>query len=594
MIRILLASLTAVIFMAGCSSIMPQSETESQRFNAFLDKSFEEAVGQMPEMLTNIGRKTRYSELNDYSENFDIKMKAFNEAKLAELKKFDYGKLDPQAQLSYKLFKKNAEDSIADFQWKDYNYPINQMFGVHTSIPTFMMNQHRVDNEEDLHAYIARLNEFRRVFKEVIAGLERSEKAGVVAPKFVFPYSIEASQNIIKGQPFDNSKKDSPLFADFKTKLAGLKLDAAKNDHFTRQAVDALKNSVRPAYSDLITFMKAQEKRAKTDAGVWKFPRGDEFYKTMVERHTTTHMTPDEIHQLGLQNVARLQGEMRAVLKKLKYKGTLKQFMTKLRTDKSLYFPNTDEGRKAYLDLAKKYYDDISLKIPQYFHLLPKAGFEIRAVEKFRENSAGVAFYENPSEDGKRPGIYYVNLRDMMVLPKHEAEAILYHEGVPGHHFQIALAQEMTTLPQFRKFSEYTAFVEGWGLYAERLGKDMGGYQDLYSEFGRLSAESLRAARLVVDTGIHSKHWTREKAIKYMHDNIPGALDDQKNEIERYIVMPGQATAYMVGMLKIYDLREKTKARLGDKFDIRKFHDVVLGNGALPLDELETLVNQIN
>lgn len=582
-----------LVLLAGCSTGFRLSENESQKFNAFLDKTFDEFANHNPEFLTNLGKKVRYSELSDYSEAFEIKMRDLQQAKLEELKKFDFNRLDAQSQLSYKLFKKSAEESIADFQWKDYGYPINQMYGIHTNIPSFLMNMHRVDNETDIHAYVARLHEVQRVFKQVLVALERAEKKGVVPPKFVFPYAIDASQNIIKGKPFDNSSADSPLFADFKAKLAALKLDKSKNDQFAKQASEALLTSVKPSYTNLIAFLKSQEKRAKKDAGVWKLPRGNEYYKTMVARHTTTDMTPEQIHELGVKNIARLQADMRAIMTKLNYKGSLQQFFNYIRTDKKFYFPNTDDGRKAYLDLSKKYYEEMSLKIPQYFQLLPQAGFEIRAVEKFRENSAGIAFYENPSEDGKRPGVYYVNLRDMMLLPKHEAEVVLYHEGAPGHHFQIALAQELKGLPKVRKYAGYTAFSEGWGLYTERLAKEMGGYKDLYSEFGKLSLESLRAARLVVDTGIHSKKWTREKAIKYFRDNIPGALDDQKSEIERYIVMPGQATAYMVGMLKIYELREKAKVRLGNKFDIRKFHDIVLGNGALPLSELEILVDQM-
>jgi uncharacterized protein (DUF885 family) len=590
--------ISALIFLTGCSSTpgfdarKDISKAESARFNKFLDETFDEFVSQSPEFLTALGKKESYDKLNDYSEAFELKMKNLSQVKLAALKDFDYAKLDEQARLSYDLYKKKLEHQIADYIWKDYQYPFNQQFGIHSELPTFMMNMHQVSSEQDLRDYISRLNEFRRVFSQVLDQVKRSEKNRIVPPKFVFPYVIEAAGNIIQGKPFDQSQKDSPLFLDFKTKLAKLKLSEEKNKELTAMAEKALVSSVQPAYLETIAFLKKQARRAKKDAGVWKFPNGNEFYRVMVERYTTTKMTPEQIHKLGLENVARLHREMNEVLKKLNYKGNLQSFFKYLRDSPEFYYPNTDEGRKAYLDDSLRYYKNIQTKIPQFFRRVPKAGFEIRAVEKFRENSAGVAFYEQPSEDGSRPGVYYVNLKDMRNLPKHEAEVVLYHEGAPGHHFQIALAQELKGLPKIRRFSHSTAFVEGWGLYTEHLAKEMGAYQSLYSEFGRLSLELLRASRLVVDTGIHAKKWSRERAINYFKKNNPGALEDQKNEIERYIVMPGQATAYMVGKLKIEELRKKAQDALGPQFDIRDYHDLVLGNGALPLDALEDLVNR--
>jgi uncharacterized protein (DUF885 family) len=557
-----------------------------------MDQKFDEFVNESPEFLTALGQKKFYDKLNDYTEAFEIKRKAKSEETLQALKSFDYNKLDAQGRLNYDLFKKDLEHEIADFIWKDYNFPFNQQYGIQTELPTFMMNMHQVDSEQDLRAYIARLYEFKRVFGEVLEQVKRSEKARVMPPKFVFPYVIESAENVIRGKPFDNSRGDSPLFTDFKAKLQNLKLSEDKSRELTELGQKALLDSVKPAYVEAIAFLKAQSRRAKTLDGAWQFPNGNEYYRVMIERHTTTTMTPDQLHKLGLENVERLHNEMKDIIKKLNYKGSLQSFFKHLRESPEFYYPNTPEGRKAYLDASVGFYKSMEAQVPKYFRLLPKAGFEVRAVEKFRENSAGVAFYEQPSEDGSRPGVYYVNLKDMRNLPKHEAEVVLYHEGIPGHHFQIALAQELKGLPKFRRFSHETAFSEGWGLYTEHLAKEMGAYQDLYSEFGRLSLEALRASRLVVDTGIHAKRWSREKAIKYFKDNLPGALEDQKNEIERYIVMPGQATAYMVGKLKIEQLRKKSQDELGGKYDIRDFHDLLLSNGALPLDALENLVNQ--
>lgn len=581
----------ALAFFLGSCSHAPQLNVADKELNAFLDANFDEAAEKSPELLTQLGIKKHYDKLDNRTEAFALAMHEWGQSKYKELLKFDRSKLSPEGQLSFDLAKRIAEDGIENFKWRHYGYSVTQMYGIHSNLPAFMMTMHTVENEQDLRAYISRLEEFKRVFQETIDNLKLSEKAGVVPPRFVYPYVLSASQNVIQGQPFTNSGEDSPLFDDFKKKLAILKFGATKNKYFLAKVEKALKDFVAPAYKDLIAFSKDQEKRSTTQAGAWKFPKGSEYYKSQLENYTTTKMTAEQIHLLGLKQVARLQSEMRAILQKLEFKGSLKDFFKELRTNPKYYYPNTDAGRKSYMEASLAFYDNISERTPEFFRLLPKAPFEIRAVEKFREDSAGIAFYEHPSEDGSRPGVYYVNLKEMKNLPKHEAEVILYHEGAPGHHFQIAIAQELKNVPKFRRFGHYTAYSEGWGLYTETFAKEMGAYKDALSEFGKLSTEILRAARLVVDTGLHHKKWTREEAIKYMAENCPGPLDDQKNEVERYIVMPGQATAYMVGMLKILELRDHARKELGKAFDIRDFHDVVLGSGPVPLSQLEVLVH---
>jgi uncharacterized protein (DUF885 family) len=567
-------------------------QNESDRLNDFFAAEFEKGLDLYPEAYTYLGIKKRYDQLNNYTEDFALKNHEENKKTLSELQKFNVAALDHSTLLSYQLFKKKLEDEIADFEWRHHGYVTTQFFGFHSDLPAFMMNFHQVENEDDLQAYVARLRELKRVIVEQISNIEAQEKKGILPPKFIYPYVLESSKNILAGKPFDKSEKLSPLYSDFVKKAQGLKLSPKTFAKYDAEAQEALIKQVRPAYLDFIAFFQKQQKRAKTDHGVWKLPRGHEYYKTLVKRHTTTDFTPEQIHQMGLDNVKRLQNEMRDLLKQMNYKGSLQSFFEKIRKEDQYYFANTPEGGEAYVQLAKKYYSDIQPLLPQYFRLMPKAGFEIRAVEKFREQSAGIAFYQGPSEDGKRPGVYYVNLRNMRDLPKHETQVILYHEGAPGHHFQIALAQEQKDLPKFRRYSGYTAYSEGWGLYTERLTGEMGLFKDLDSQFGKLSLELLRASRLVLDTGIHAKKWSRDQALSWMKKNVPGSLDDQKSEIERYFVYPGQATGYMVGMLKIIELRENAKKTLGDKFDIRDFHDVVLGNGALPLTELENLVSQ--
>lgn len=581
-----------VLVLVQCSSAPKDTVAETQRFNEFLDKVFDEYLQLHPENLSRFGKKEQYDKLNDYSEALDFKIHELNKKRLQDLKQFDRDSLEAQAQLSYDLFKADMERSLRDFRWRDYNYAVTQQSGVHTDLPTFMINIHKVESEKDLQDYISRLKEFPRVFAEVSDQIRRSQKQGVVPPKFVFASIYKSSENILKGQPFSKTKVDSPLWADFKQKARGLKIEAAKQKSYLAQAEAVFKEQVQPAYDGLLKTVRELEQHASTEDGAWKFPKGAEFYNSRLERYTTTKMTADEIHQLGLKNVARLREDMMALQKKLGIQGSLQDFFKKVRTDKSQYYAQTSSGKSAYLKQAEKYLANIQTKVPNYFRLIPKTPMVVRAVEKYREEGAGKAFYEEPSDDGTRPGTYYVNLRDLKDVPKFEAEALLYHEGIPGHHFQIALGIELKSLPKYRRYKGYTAFVEGWALYTERLGKEMGGYQNDYAELGRLSMEMVRACRLVVDTGIHSKKWTREQAIAYLNENLPVNPGMQIEQVERYIIWPGQATAYMVGMLKIVELREKAQKALGEKFDIRDFHDVVLGNGAVSLDVLESKVNQ--
>jgi len=324
---------------------------------------------------------------------------------------------------------------------------------------------------------------------------------------------------------------------------------------------------------------------------VWRFEDGDAYYQTLLNWYTTTDLSAEQIHQLGLDNVARIQDEMRAVMTQVGFEGDLPTFFESMRSSETLRYANTDEGREQYLTDARAAIDAMRAKLPAYFGLLPQAELKVKRVEAFRERSAGKAFYQSPPPDGSRPGIYYANLYDMGAMPKTDLEALAFHEGVPGHHLQLSIAAELEGVPEFQRYLRFTAFSEGWGLYSEYLSKEMGFYQDPYSEFGRLAMELWRAARLVVDTGLHAKRWTREQAITYLIDNTPNAEWDCTKAIERYIAMPGQATAYMVGKIRILELREKAREALGDKFDIREFHDTVLGSGPVPLDVLALKVD---
>jgi uncharacterized protein (DUF885 family) len=568
---------------------------ESKRANEFFDKCWDKTVARHPVDESFYGIKTHYDQLEDLSdEKAATDLKALQDQLATLHREFKLESLDASTQLSYKLFELEVERAAEEFRFRNDVYPISQMRGVHAQIPTFLINVHKVDNEKDAQAYIARLNAIPKLFDQVIVNLRTCEGKGVVAPKFVFPLVLEACHKVIGGAPFDESGTDSPLLADFKKKVGALKEpnDAARSK-LVGEAKSALSNSVKPAYEKLIAFLEDQSKRANDNAGAWKFPDGAEFYRMALRHTTTTNLSADEIHQLGLKEVARIHGEMEKIREKVGFKGDLSAFFKFMRDDPQFYLPDTDEGRAKYLAKAVQIVDEMKKRLDELFITKPKADIVVKAVEKFRESSAGAAFYQQPAPDGSRPGMFYVNLRDMRDQPVYQLEALAHHEGIPGHHMQIAIAQELTGIPKFRKLgARFTAYTEGWGLYSELTPKEIGMYQDPYSDFGRLSLELLRAARLVVDTGMHAKKWTRDQAIDYLKQNTPNSEGECVDAINRYIVMPSQATAYKIGMLKILELREKAKHELGTKFDIRQFHDVVLTNGALPLDVLEDLVNR--
>jgi len=416
-----------------------------------------------------------------------------------------------------------------------------------------------------------------------------SQAKGILPPRFVYDYTIPAARNIITGAPFTKGA-DSPLWADAKAKIGKLTASDGEKAELLKAAEAALIEGVKPAYERTIALMEAQQKAAGTDDGAWRLPDGEAYYRERLAAQTTTALTPEEIHQIGLDNVARLQDEMRAIMRQAAFKGDLDAFFKFVETDPQFFLPQSEAGKAKYVARATEVINAMKARLPEAFLRLPKADLEVRAVEAFRENSAGLAFYQRPAADGSRPGYYYANTADMKALPLYQLEALAYHEGIPGHHMQIAITQELEGLPRFRRFGGYTVYSEGWGLYSEKLAKELGGYQDAYSEFGRLTLELRRAIRLVVDTGLHHKRWPREQAVQYILDNQPGDRAQAVKDIDRYIVLPGQATAYLIGSLHIQKKRAEAQAALGEAFDVRRFHDAVLANGFVPLDVLDELI----
>jgi uncharacterized protein (DUF885 family) len=572
-------------------SVSTEAQSESEKANKMFDDIFMEGVMRSPIYQTYMAIKKDYGKWDDISEARELEDLEFAKANLEKLQTLDVEELDSQTALSYKLFEQQLEDEIADYKWRNHNYPVNQMFGLHSMVPSLLINQHSISSESDALAYISRLNGVQALLAELENGLNKRAELGILAPKFVYPYVISDSENLLNGAPFTNGD-DSTLLADFKGKVNKLELDSDKKALLLANAKKALIKSVKPGYESLIANLKELEAKADDRDGAWKFPEGEAFYNNALKNTTTTNMTADEIHNVGLSEVARIHDEMRTIMKKVKFDGDLQAFFEFMRTDKQFYYPETAEGKERYLSEAVALIEDMKSRLDELFLVKPKADLTVKAVEAFREKSAGKAFYQRPAPDGSRPGTYYANLYRMSDMPTYQMAALAYHEGIPGHHMQIAIAQELEGIPKFRKYGGYTAYIEGWGLYSEMIPKEIGLYADPYSDFGRLAMELWRACRLVVDTGIHAKKWTRQQGIDYYVNNTPNPKPDAVKMVERHVVMPSQATAYKIGMLKIVQLRESAKAKLGDKFSLPEFHNVVLKNGAIPLSVLEDLVNE--
>ncbi|MEQ8742312.1 DUF885 domain-containing protein [Parasphingorhabdus sp.] len=579
------------------TSVVQTAETETDRINKWFDEKYEEELKFSPIEQTYIGRKTDYGLIDDFSDAGADRQLAWLRNAVAEMKsRFDYAKLSPEAKTSYDIWSYNLKQAEAGLPFRTNRYVLHQHNGLQSFFPTFLINTHKVETEADMLGFIQRLSSVATALDQLLVRAQTNAAAGTRAPRFAYEGVIDQSTKIISGAPFDDGEP-SAIWTATEEKLQGLvdsgAIDEARAATLREQARAALTSAFAPAYQRIIAWYEAD--MANTDAspkGVGALPNGQAFYNYRLANQTTTELTADAIHNLGLSEVARLRSDMEAVKDKVGFDGDLKAFFKYIREDDRFYFSDDDAGADQYIAAAKAHIDAIKKLLPDYFGILPKADLEVRRVESFREQDGAAQHYRSGTPDGSRPGIYYAHLSDMRAMPIPTLEVIAYHEGLPGHHMQISIAQELTGIPTFRTQAGYTAYSEGWGLYSETLAKEMGGYQDPYSEFGRLTSEIWRAIRLVVDTGMHSKGWTEEQAVAYFLENssIPEAA--VRSEVRRYLVNPGQATSYKIGMIKILELRARAKEQLGDKFDIRAFHDVVLGGGALPLGILEQRVDQ--
>jgi len=566
--------------------------TEDARLNAFLEESYRRELERDPTTRTQLGMPGDHSRWTLKTEAYQQETVRLAEAELKRLRtEFDPAKLSPTARVSFRLQEYRLQEQIDLFPYRWQSFATTQLTGTHSVAPAFLINYHQIRTRKDAEDYIARLRGLPELLDVTVENVRARAEKGMLPQAFQFPLIIDASKGVLTGRPFDSGAEDSPLLADFKTKVSALDLPAPDKAALVTAAEAALRDHVAPAYRRHIQAMEGFAKQASRDDGVWALPDGDAFYRSQVRQMTTLELEPEHIHRIGLMEVERLHEEMRGIMRQVGFKGDLAAFFKMLRTDARFHKPNTDQGRAEYLAMAVAYIDRMEDRLDQLFLTKPKAPIVVKRVEPFREQSSATAFYEPPSPDGSRPGTFYVSLYDMANVSTYELEALAYHEGIPGHHMQMAIAQELEDLPTFRKFMWLDAYGEGWGLYAERLPKEMGFYKDPYSDAGRISLELWRAARLVVDTGLHYKRWTREQAIQWLKDNTPTSDGLAVGAINRYLAVPAQALSYKIGMEKILELREKAQHELGDRFDIRVFHDTILRNGSVPLPILEELID---
>ena len=570
--------------------------SETQQLNAWLDKEFDDYLDFSPMAKTRQGSKSDYSMLDDVSDAQREKVLSWRRRSVDHMRAtFNRDQLDDQGKLSWDLWAFLLTRAEASLPYQRHRYVFGRR-GPHTSLPNSLINYHKVDSPEDMLAYIARINDSYRYLSQYLDQAKKSAAAGIRAPYFDYEISMSQSQRVITGEPFTSEEGDSAIWADITAKIATLekggKINAQESQVLYDAAQRALLEAFKPAYNAILSWQASDIDNVSSKAkGVWALPNGELFYDYRLTQMTTLPLSAKDIHETGLAEVARIQSEMETIKKNVGFDGSLYEFFTFMREDDQFYFQNNDEGRQKYLSMAEGFLEDVEQKLPEYFGLLPKGKLEVRRVEPFREQPGAAAHYMRGTLDGKRPGVFYIHLSDMRATAKYRLENLAYHEGLPGHHMQIAIQQELENIPHFRRYHGYTAYSEGWGLYAEYLGKDMGFYKDDYSDFGRLSGEIWRAIRLVVDTGIHAKQWTEAQAIDYALRNSPRPIASVKSEVRRYFNAPGQATAYKIGMLKILELRSRAMTALGDKFDYRDFHDVILGNGPLPLPLLESQVD---
>ena len=573
----------------SCTSNVDEAEVKKAR--QFFESVFQDSVLDSPEFQASLGYKSNYDKWDDITWQASRQRAYRAKDDLYYLEKnIDFDKLDENTKISYRLMVKRLQRTIDNDNFIFHNYLITHRGGKHSRIPSFLINYHRIDEEQDVKDYINRLRNVEPLMDDLILQLKLRQDVKKIAPAFVFPQAIKTSENIISGYPFEETKKQNVIYEDFMKKLNALEMSDALKLRYQSEMEAVLVTIVNYSYRKLITFLEEQQKLADNNHGVWKYEDGAEYYQHTLDGYTTLGLTAEEIHEIGLSEVERIHGEIYEIMEQVNFDGTLKEFFDFMREDDQFYYPEGPKGRQMYLDQVQVVVDTLSNRIEELFYGLPSIPLQVKAVEAYREASAGIAFYQRGQADGSRPGTYYANLYRMKDMPIYKLENLAYHEAIPGHHMQISIQLEVEDMPSFRKYGGYSVFAEGWALYSETLPKEIGLYKDPYSDFGRLSGELWRACRLVVDTGVHHYKWTREEGIDYYMNNTANPEGDCIGMVERHIVWPGQAVSYKIGMIKVQELRAFAEQELGDKFSIQEFHDVVLRNGSVTMDILEDIV----
>lgn len=564
--------------------------------NHFFEREFYKEVLESPESMTQLGLLDKYNldyynaKLDDISLEKQEKHFRRTEQTYNTLLKYNRHELKPDEQVSFDVLKETLKISIEGKPFMFHDYPVNQLFGLQNELITFLVTLHPIRNIKDCRYYISRLSKVEKKFDQLLDGLRYREAQNIIPPKFVIQKVIAE----IEGFLTDDIEQNI-LFISFKNKMSKINaISEADIELFLTDAKIEIDKTVYAAYIQLKNYLTQLFNKANDDDGVWKLPNGDAYYAYLLKQQTTSNYTPEQVHQLGITEVDRIQNEMREIMNQLNYSKSksVAQIMNELTTNPQFLYPNTPEGKEECLNEYQKIIEDINKAMPSVFDVLPKATVKVERIPEFKEANSPGAYYNPPSLDGTRPGVFYANMRDTNEIPKWGMYTLTYHEAVPGHHFQIAIQQELKQMPTFRKVMHQTAYMEGWALYAEFLAYELGFEADPHINLGRLQAELFRAVRLVVDTGIHYKKWTREYAINYMNDNTGLPKNDIIAEVERYIVMPAQACSYKIGMIKVLELRQKAKDALQDKFDIKKWHNCILQCGAVPLFVLENIVEE--
>ncbi len=584
-----------VVLLLGGAFIAHSWHFKPVNINIFFARAFLQIALESPEMLSSIHVLEQFG-IKGHNAELDDESMASGDRLFAHMKKsreilLTYEDEDlAEGDIMSKRIALNLMDMMVELEeFRFHNYPVNQLFGVQNGFPSFMESTHQVHSVRDAEDYVSRLSQVGRKFDQVLDGLHHREELGILPPQFVITRVLEEMRNFVA-----TPAEEGILMVSLTDKMTEAELAEDDQRRIALEARAQIEDTVYPAYEGLISYFEVLDNKVSENHGVWALPDGDNYYRLAMRLFTTTDYSPEYIHDFGLSEVDRLQAE---ILDILKTEGWVVSHgfhaaISEMAENPKYYYSDSGEGRDQILADYQTILDEVTEGLEPYFDVMPEAPVEVQRIPEFKEKTSPAAYYQPPAMDGSRPGVFYANLYDIKATPRYSMRTLAYHEGVPGHHFQLAIQQQQDDLPFFRRIIPAIAYSEGWALYAERLAWELGFQDDPYDNIGRLQAELFRGARLVVDTGIHYKRWNRQQAIDYMINNTGMAQSDVVAEIERYFVLPGQALAYKVGMTKLLELRDLARSELGDRFDIREFHNVVLTNGSVPLDILEDLVQQ--